>query len=177
MLSWMQPRALAAAEFPSLSNAVAPLPTDPPQAAAGPGGYAAALKARGGTAGTAWGRAGATTPAAANRATRVAAGVSSAAPARAQAPSAKAPIWEAQGVPRFATGAQNAAEYAAAREEARDHARLRNMYFQQASQLPWHRVVCGWELYTLCLQPVHRLQTGCSCLHTSHAWIPAFASF
>ena len=45
---------------------------------------------------------------------------------------APAPIWAAQGVPQFATGAAAAAEYAAARAEARDHARLRNQYFQQA---------------------------------------------
>ncbi|KAI7844239.1 hypothetical protein COHA_002038 [Chlorella ohadii] len=45
-----------------------------------------------------------------------------------------APIWQAQGVQQFATGAAAAQEYAELRAEARDHARLRNAYFQQATQ-------------------------------------------
>jgi hypothetical protein len=43
-----------------------------------------------------------------------------------------APIWQqAEGVRQVATGAAVAAEYAALRSEARDHARLRNVCFQQ----------------------------------------------
>lgn len=45
-----------------------------------------------------------------------------------------APVWEAQGVERFGTGAAVAAEYAEVRATARDHARLRNACFQQATQ-------------------------------------------
>ncbi|GAB4816909.1 hypothetical protein N2152v2_003955 [Parachlorella kessleri] len=131
----VEPRPLAASEFPALSGTVAPPVTHASLAAPGPGAYAAALGKRGGTAGTICGPAGATPSAAAGRrATKSAAGILGAAvPAKARASHAKSPIWEAQGVPRFATGAQNAAEYAAAREAARDHARLRNAYFQQAT--------------------------------------------
>lgn len=46
-------------------------------------------------------------------------------------PAAAAPIWQADGVQQFSTGAALAAEYAAQRAEARDHARLRNACFQQ----------------------------------------------
>lgn len=47
---------------------------------------------------------------------------------------AAAPVWESQGVHKFSTGAAVAAEYAAARADARDHARARNACFQQATQ-------------------------------------------
>ncbi len=51
--------------------------------------------------------------------------------AAAAAAERAAPIWQAQGVHQFATGAAAAQEYAELRSEARDHARLRNAYFQQ----------------------------------------------
>lgn len=43
------------------------------------------------------------------------------------------PVWES-GVQKFATGASVAAEYAERRADARDHARLRNQCFQNATQ-------------------------------------------
>jgi len=46
-----------------------------------------------------------------------------------------APIWQAQGeVEKFSTGITVAAEYAEARAEARDHARARNVCFENATQ-------------------------------------------
>ncbi|KAL4438025.1 hypothetical protein ABPG77_004246 [Micractinium sp. CCAP 211/92] len=56
----------------------------------------------------------------------------SAAAAAGQQP---APIWQQdEGVARFATGQALAAQYAELRADARDHARLRNAFFQQATQ-------------------------------------------
>ena len=46
---------------------------------------------------------------------------------------AAAPVWRAEGVQQFTTGAAAAAEYADARADARDFARLRNACFQQAT--------------------------------------------
>lgn len=46
-----------------------------------------------------------------------------------------APIWQAQGeIEKFSTGTSVAAEYAEARAEARDHARARNVCFENATQ-------------------------------------------
>lgn len=46
-----------------------------------------------------------------------------------------APIWQQEeGVARYATGQALAEEYTALRADARDHARLRNAFFQQATQ-------------------------------------------
>ena len=48
---------------------------------------------------------------------------------------AAAPAWQAAGVvTKFSTGATVAAEYVEARSDARDHARLRNVCFEQATQ-------------------------------------------
>lgn len=44
------------------------------------------------------------------------------------------PVWESSGIQRFSTGATVAAEYAELRADARDHARLRNACFQNATQ-------------------------------------------
>jgi DNA-nicking Smr family endonuclease len=50
-----------------------------------------------------------------------------------------APIWQAQGeVEKFSTGISVAADYAEARAEARDHARARNVCFQNATQAYVH---------------------------------------
>ncbi|KAL4425596.1 hypothetical protein ABPG75_009612 [Micractinium tetrahymenae] len=55
--------------------------------------------------------------------------------AAAAASPSPAPIWQQEeGVARFATGQALAAQYAGLRADARDHARLRNAYFQQATQ-------------------------------------------
>lgn len=57
---------------------------------------------------------------------------SRAAAGAAAASQGPAPIWQQQeGVARFATGQALAAQYADLRTDARDHARLRNAYFQQ----------------------------------------------
>ena len=56
-----------------------------------------------------------------------------------------APIWQAQGVQQFATGAAAAKEYAELRAEARDHARLRNAYFQQVRTLLVTICVLHWS--------------------------------
>lgn len=60
-------------------------------------------------------------------------GVSSNKPA-ALAAAAAAPVWtQSEGVQRFDTGASVANEYSELRSTARDHARVRNQYFQQAT--------------------------------------------
>jgi DNA-nicking Smr family endonuclease len=48
--------------------------------------------------------------------------------------SAAAPAWQAQGIEKFSTGLSVAVEYAEARSEARDHARARNVCFENATQ-------------------------------------------
>lgn len=69
-------------------------------------------------------------------------------PSAAAAARTAAPIWQAQGVQQFATGAAAAKEYAELRAEARDHARLRNACFQQVGA--W----CAAELYAARCWPV-----------------------
>lgn len=48
--------------------------------------------------------------------------------------SAPAPIWESQGIQKYETGLSIAEQYRDLRQDARDHARLRNQCFQQATQ-------------------------------------------
>ena len=55
---------------------------------------------------------------------------------RSAAEPSPAPIWQARGVQKFDTGSAVAEEYASLRAAARDHARTRNMYFQQARAGP-----------------------------------------